>query len=146
VRPLGIGLVVGASGDQDMLIGARVSGGFAAPQGAIRAIGLMLYTRFGVDPADPDSGTNLFALGLSVDYVWMPLPKVAFGVGLGFGTDHLGNLGGDDGSIGWWTLRASPVIARLLNGHVEAGLHLQYVRTSERGVVLGLAAIELFPL
>ncbi|HEY0476609.1 MAG TPA: hypothetical protein VGD37_03745 [Kofleriaceae bacterium] len=138
VRPLSVGFALGASGDQDTLVGGRVTGGTAVPQGAVRVIGSLLYSKI--------EGTQLYALGVSADYVWMPLPQVAFAAGLGLGTDHLNGLLGPDGSNGWWTLRASPVIVRLLEGHVEAGLHLQYVRTSDRGVMLGLAAIDLFPL
>jgi hypothetical protein len=138
VRPLSVGFALGASGDQDTLVGGRVTGGTAVPQGAVRVIGSLLYTKI--------DGTQLYALGVSADYVWMPLPQVAFAAGLGLGTDHLNGLLGPDGSNGWWTLRASPVIVRLLEGHVEAGLHLQYVRTSDRGIMLGLAAIDLFPL
>lgn len=147
VWPLGVGLVVGASSDQDTLIGGRISGGIAVPQGALRALASVLYTRFDDDPENPDSNTQLFALGVSVDYVWMPLPQVAFAAGVGLGIDRqVKNLDREGSSTGWGTLRASPMIVRLLNGRVEVGLHVQYVRTGERGVVLGLAAIDWFPL
>jgi hypothetical protein len=147
VRPLAVGFVVGATSDQDALIGGRISGGIAVPHGALRAIASVLYTKFDDDPCNPDSNTKLFALGFSVDYVWMPMPQLAFGVGLGVGTDReVKNLDREGDSTVWGTLRASPVIVRVLNGRLEAGLHLQYVRTGDRSVVLGLAAIDLFTL
>jgi hypothetical protein len=147
VRPLAVGLMLGSTSDQDTVFGGRVSGGLAVPQGAVRAIASMLYTSFADDSCNPDSSTQLFALGGSVDYVWMPVPQLAFAAGLGLGTDiQVKNLDREGSSAGWWTLRASPVIVRFLAGRLEAGLHVQYVRTSDRGVVLGLAAIDLFPL
>jgi hypothetical protein len=147
VRPLAVGLVLGGTSDEDTVVGGRLAGGIAVPRGAVRAIASVLYTQYEDDPSDSDLKTKLFALGLSVDYVWMPLPQLAFGGGLGLGTDReVKNLDREGGSTSWWTLRASPVIVRVLQGRVEAGLHLQYVRTSERGVMLGLAAIDLFPL
>jgi hypothetical protein len=77
----------------------------------------------------------------------MPLPQLAFGAGLGLGVDvAVRNLDRPTDWSGWGTLRASPIIVRVLDGRVEAGLHVQYVRTSDRGVVLGLAAIDVFPL
>ena len=148
VRPVSVGLVMGGTSDQDALIGGRITGGIAVPHGALRAIGSVLYTSFLDDPDNnTDLNTQLFALGVSVDYVWMPLPRLAFGAGLGLGLDRLvRNMDRASDTSGWWTLRASPVIVRVLNGRLEAGLHVQYVRTSDRGVVLGLAAIDLFPL
>jgi hypothetical protein len=147
LRLLGIGLMLGGSSDQDTLIGGRVGASVPVPQGALRTIGSLLYTRFNDNSDDPNSLTQLFALGVSVDYVWMPVPYLAFGGGLGLGMDRLvRNMDRETDSSSWWTLRASPVIVRGFEGRVEAGFHLQYVRTSDRGVVLGLVAIDLFPL
>jgi hypothetical protein len=70
----------------------------------------------------------------------MPLPYFAFGAGLGIGRDY-----GTNDESDWWTLRASPLIARFLDGRVEAGLHVQYLRRNQDTFVLGLAAIGLFP-
>jgi hypothetical protein len=147
MRPYGVGLVVGASSDQDALLGARVSGGVAVPHGALRAIGSLLYTSIDGEMQTPEFNTKLYALGISVDYVWMPLPQLAFGAGLGLGMDvAIRNHDRGNDTSGWGTLRLSPVILRVLDGRLEAGLHGQYVRTSDRGVFLGLAAIDLFPL
>ncbi|MBS1121939.1 MAG: hypothetical protein H6Q90_4167 [Deltaproteobacteria bacterium] len=147
VRHLGLGLILGMTSDEDTVSGARISGGLAVPHGALRAIGSVLYDKFPDDLNDPDSNTKLFAVGLSLDYVWMPLPQFMFGGGLGVGSDReIRNLDRENGSQSWWTLRASPVIVRLLQGRIEVGLHLQYVRTSDRGVSLGLAVVDLFPL
>ena len=146
VRPLGIGLLGGTSSEQDPLIGARVSAGIAVPSGAVRAIASLLFTQFNNgDENNPDANTKLFAIGLSADYVWMPLPQLGFAAGLGIGQDRFVHDGGSDAN-GWWTVRLSPVILRFAEGRLEAGAHLQYVRTSDRGVVLVLAGIELFPL
>ncbi|MDB4959102.1 MAG: hypothetical protein JWO36_6671 [Myxococcales bacterium] len=147
VRPFGVGLMLGTTGDSDTVAGARISGGLAVPQGAVRAIGSLLYASYADNMADPTSSTSLYALGLSTDYVWMPIPHVAFAGGLGIGIDVLArNLGRPGDTNAWWTVRASPLIVRLAGGHVEAGLHLQYVRTGDRGVMIGVAAIDLFPL
>jgi len=147
VRPLGIGLLGGTSSEQDPLIGVRVSAGIAVPSGAVRAIGSLLFTQSNNgDPDHPDANTKLFAIGLSAEYVWMPLPQLGFAAGLGVGQDRLVVTDSDGSANGWWTLRLSPVILRFADGRVEAGAHLQYVQTSDRGVVLALAGIELFPL
>jgi hypothetical protein len=148
VRPLAVGLLVGGTSDKDALIGGRITGGIAVPHGALRAIGSVLFTRFEDNPDNnTDLTTDLYALGLGVDYVWMPLPQLAFGAGLGFGVDlAVRNMERGTDASGWGTLRASPVIVRVLDGRIELGLHVQYVRTSDRGVVLGLVGIDLFPL
>jgi hypothetical protein len=147
LRLFSVGPVVGATTDDDTVFGGRATGGISVPRGALRGIVSLLYTSYQDDLDDSDTNTRLFALGVSADYVWMPVPKLAFAAGLGVGMDReVRNLDRGSDSTGWWTLRASPVIVRLLDGHLEAGLHVQYVGTSDRGVVLGLAAIDLFPL
>jgi hypothetical protein len=148
LRPISLGLMMGGTSESDFLVGGRITGGIAVPHGALRAIGSVLHTSFEDDPDNnTDLITDLYALGLSVDYLWMPMPNLAFGGGLGIGLDVLvRNTDRPTGSSAWGTVRASPVIVRVLDGRVEAGLHLQYVQTSDRGVFLGLAAIDLFPL
>lgn len=147
LRLFSVGLVLGATTDDDTVFGGRASGSIAVPHGALRGIVSLLYTSYQDDLDNSDTNTQLFAGGVSADYVWMPLPRLAFAAGLGVGMDReVRNLDRGSDSTGWWTLRASPVIVRLLDGHLEAGLHVQYVGTSDRGVVLGLAAIDLFPL
>lgn len=136
VRPLSIGFGVGFTDEQDTILGARITGSLEVPHGAVRAVGSVLYAGY--------DESKLYALGLGVDYVWMPVPKLGFAAGLGFGQDRYMHDGITD-TTGWWTLRASPVIVRLVKGRVEAGLHLQLVRTDQT-VFLGVAAIDLFPL
>jgi hypothetical protein len=137
VRPFAIGLAIGTTrhADDDIVFGGRLGASFAIPHGALRVLGSVLYAN------DTYTGETLYRLGFSADYVWMPLPYFAFGVGLGIGRDY-----GTTDPPDWWTLRASPLIARFLNGRVEAGLHVQYLRRDTSTFVLGLAAIDLFPL
>ena len=135
LRTAAIGLGLGATSESDFLLGVRVLAGLPLPGGALRGIGSVLYSKF-------DTRRD-YALGLSVDYVWMPMPTLAFAGGLGFGVDRLVS---DDASetAGWVTLRASPIIVRLLGGRLEAGLHTQLVRTKDNTVLLGIAAIDVY--
>mgnify|MGYP001602110764 CR=1 FL=1 len=72
--------------------------------------------------------------------MWTPLQQLAFAAGLGIG------IGVDDiDQTGTWTLRASPVILRVLNGRLEVGLHVQIVGSGGDTVALGLAAFDVFP-
>ena len=148
LRPGGVGLALGATDESDTLVGARILGGVPVPGGMVRGIGSLLYAKFlNGDQDDPENFTRLYAFGLSVDYVWTPLPQIAFAGGVGIGIDYLvATLDQGTDTSGWTTLRASPIIVRLLKGHVELGLHLQLVRTSDNTVFLGVAAIDVFPL
>jgi len=147
LRPGGIGLALGATDESDTLVGARILGGVPVPGGMVRGIGSLLYTKFLNDPTDPENSTSVYAFGLSVDYVWTPLPQIAFAAGVGIGLDYLvATLDQGTDTSGWTTLRASPIIVRLLKGYLELGLHLQLVRTSDNTVFLGVAAIDVFPL
>ncbi|MBC7975047.1 MAG: hypothetical protein H7138_08685, partial [Myxococcales bacterium] len=145
-RPVGFGVAVGATDESDTLVGVRALGGIAVPHGALRGVASLLYTKFLNDPTDPENSTSLYALGVSADYVWMPVPRFAFAAGLGVGLDYASRTldQGSDTSP-WGTLRASPIIVRLLRGHVELGVHVQLVRTGDNTVFLGVAAIDLFP-
>jgi hypothetical protein len=132
-RFVGAGFVVGTDTDEDHIYGARLIGSLPVPYGAVRAIGSLNYAR--QYDGNGDGFGGLYALGVSVDYVWMPVAHLGFAVGAGIGQDRIVQ---DDGldvpSRGWWTLRASPVVARFLQGRAEAGLHIQHVVT------------DLFPL
>ncbi len=159
VWPLAVGLLVGGRRgapdpeasenkvDQDALFGARISGGIPARHGAARAIASFLtYREFLDNPRNNCGKTHSYAFELSANYVWMPRPQVGFSAGLGGGVDVLArneNRGTD--FQGFWTLHASPIIVRVLEGRMEVGLHVEYAR-ADRGVSIALLAVDLFPL
>jgi len=164
-RPLGIGVAlaacpncnVGLVGspeveESDTLVGARILGGVPVPGGMVRGIGSLLYSKFLNDKTDEMGVIRRYAFGLSVDYVWTPRPQIAFAGGVGIGIDYLSanvevfDMAAPSDTTRWTTLRASPIIVRLLKGHVELGLHLQLVSTPDTTVLLGVAAIDVFPL
>ena len=163
-RPLGIGVALASCPncnvglvdsqeveESDTLVGARILGGVAVPGGMVRGIGSLLYSKFLNDKTDASGVIRRYSFGLSVDYVWTPRPQIAFAGGVGIGIDYLSANDEvfDDGlteTTRWTTLRASPIIVRLLNGHVELGLHLQLVSSDDNTAFLGVAAIDVFPL
>ncbi len=144
VRYVGVGSMFGINSDDDISYGIRGSGSVPVPYGALRAVGSLLYYEL----TDFDGGYfgERYSLGFSVDYVLMPLRRLGFAAGAGVGQDRDYPEGGAQiQTQGWWSLRASPVILRLLEGRAEASLNVQYVRT-DRGLLIYLLAIDLFPL
>jgi hypothetical protein len=73
--------------------------------------------------------------------------NLGFAAGAGLGQDRdYGDGEAEVQTAGWWTVRASPLIVRLLQGHAEAGLHIQYVKRSDGATAkVFFLAFDLFP-
>lgn len=133
IRTVGIGVGIGANTREHPLVGARIVGNLTTPIGVVRGLGSLVYSRY-EDPGDPAMGespyiADTFIIGGGFEYLFIPVPQLAFAFGAGFGmeidraaqTDVSGSL----------SLRASPIIVRLARGSIEAGLHAQLVIASD---------------
>lgn len=158
-RELGIGVLFGASERENALVGMRVQGAMVVPGGQLRGIGSGHYTRTNDGafdmPPHPTFHTDTVSLALTIEYVWMPLPQLAFGGGIGIGADldfpnEKGPVDGDltdirKNDVGtFWTMQISPVIARLRRGTIEAGLHVQFVKANTEFITDGVATVDWF--
>jgi hypothetical protein len=153
LRPLGIGVAFSWRSDTDnLLVGGHVLGSLAVPGGALRGSAQATFTKTQItginDPTDPTNTTKIYAFGIGLDYVWMPVPQFAFAAGVSVGYDYYVET--LDSSASDWRrragLRASPLIVRLAGGHLELGLHGQLDVNRDGVYVTGLAAIDVFPL
>ena len=160
-RPFAVGLALGVAAgatssappsnadvleDDKFPIGVRILGSLPAPGGAVRAIGSVLYTKGLNDKTDSSNFKKLYVVGLGADYVWMPMPRIGFAAGIGMGWDYeVRALDQGSDTSKWTALRASPIIVRLMDGHVEVGAHLQLIRRGDETGFIGLAAVDVFP-
>ena len=146
LRSVGIGVAVGANHREVPVIGARAIAGIPLPGGALRGTATVSYSRY-EEPLDPVERTTTISVGLGGDYVWMPLPQLAFAAGLGIGFDrdqiHQGDMTSTDLGA-WWMLHASPLLVRALGGHLELGLHVQVARAGDEWTTIMLASADVF--
>ncbi len=147
VRSAGLGLAVGANHREVPLIGARATAGIPLPGGALRGTATVLYSRHEDATLDPVERTATISIGLGGDYVWMPLPQLAFaaGLGIGFDRDEVRQASMVTTDVGaWFMVHASPVLVRVLDGRLEVGLHAQLARAADEWTLIGLASMDVF--
>ncbi len=148
LRPLAVGLFLGATSREDPFVGARVVGGMPLPHGALRAAGAVMLRHYEDEPTTPPATqleTTTVTIGGGIDYLWLPVPQLALamGLGVGFEIDKQNQDRGTDVG-GFWALRASPVIVRLARGKVELGIHVQVVRAGDEWTTLMMGAGDVF--
>ncbi len=149
LREFGVGVVAGSNTRERPLIGAIAIGNLTLPRGALRGVFSAIYSRYednvATDGELPQLETiHTFYINVGVEYLWLPVAAVGLAGGIGVGTelDHDVVTGTDLGSA--LQLRGSAV-ARLRDGHIEAGLHLQCAFAGPEVTLHGLVGIAWFP-
>ncbi len=146
-RRWAIGITAGETSSLDPMYGVRVVRHVELPAGALRGIGSVLYDNF----EDTTRGstldvprTNQVLVGAGAEYVWLT-PRFAFAVGVTAGLDLLlRNQGRGVDAAPWWGVRLSPLVLRLVDHQLEAGLHLQGIQSSDRLAVFALVAVDWY--
>ncbi|CAN5846954.1 hypothetical protein BH11MYX3_BH11MYX3_21310 [soil metagenome] len=146
-RRWAIGIKAGETSSLDAVYGLRLIRQVELPKGALRGIGSVLYDNFEDTPKQSTLDvprTKQVLFGAGVEYVWLT-PRFAFDVGVTAGLDLLLRSEGR-GTVAapWWGVRVSPLILRLVEHQLEAGLHLQGIQSSDRLAVFALIAVDWF--
>lgn len=146
LRQLGVGLAIGANQREVPIAGVRLIAGIPLPGGALRGTGTVSYSSYDDAALDPIEHTTTISISVGGDYLWTPLPPIALagGIGIGFDRDrtrHGVTTATDTGA--WWMVHASPLIVRVLGGHLEVGLHVQVVRSGDEWTTIVLAAADV---
>ena len=141
-RRFGIGGTLGTNTTENTLLGFRIVAAMAVGDDQLRGIASVTTLRY---EDDPGFSTRAWKLGASCDYLWLPVPQVAIGGGVGLGADlDVPDQGRPFDVGGWWSLRASPVIARLARGRAEIGLHVQVIRAGDEWQTLFTLAGDVY--
>ena len=146
LRQLGFGIAVGANHREIPLAGLRAIAGLPLPGGALRGTATVLYSRAEDASLDPIEHTTTLSIAVGADYLWTPLPPLALavGIGLGFDRDRAEQGAMTTTDLGaWWMLHASPLVVRLVGGHLELGLHTQVVRSGDEWTAIVLTSADV---
>ena len=146
LRQLGVGLAIGANQREVPIAGVRLVAGVPFPGGALRGTGSVSYSSYDDAALDPIEHTTTISVAVGGDYLWTPLPQLALaaGIGIGFDRDQTrrgGMISTDTGA--WWMVHASPLIVRVLGGHLEVGLHVQVARAGNEWTTIVLTAADV---
>jgi hypothetical protein len=118
--------------------------GHALSKGALRAIGSVLYSSFNDDNSNGSLRSDQLLVGAGLGYAAFT-DHLVFSAGANAGLDLLfrnENRGTDAGA--WFGADVSPLAVHLLDGQLEAGLHLQAIQSKDRLAVFGLAVVDWY--
>ncbi len=127
-KTLGIGPLLGASSDGDLVVGGRIVTGILVPDAVIRGSFAIKSSQYGNDPLDAGNYTDVLAFGIAIDYVRTLHPRFAIGGGLGAGIDQLKPSYQDVATTEKrFSVRASPAIVRPGKMPLELAVHVELV-------------------
>ncbi|MEO8699346.1 MAG: hypothetical protein ABI867_04855 [Kofleriaceae bacterium] len=154
-RKVGVGLLLGMNVQHESgLVGVRAIGATAAPAGQIRAIGALYFSRYADEPMQPSYKTSTYSGSASIEYLWVPRPQFALGGGIGIGVDYdqvtpkvptADPADARTNDLGTFlTVNVAPMVLRLREGSVEAGVHVAAVIAGDEVTVTAVIAVDWF--
>ncbi len=154
-RRFALGVLLGMNVQRESgLVGLRLLGAFEAPGGQIRAVGNFYVSRYPDDRIHDDYRTTTYSVGANADYLWMPRRGFGIGGGVGIGADYdavtptltsMQTDGPRTNDLGTFlAVRLTPMVLRLRDETVEAGLHVGAVIAGDEVTINAIIAVDFF--